>query len=194
MVINKIDIPEVRERLDTLLAEVRAAAGHSRVLGISAATQERTAELMTRVRRLVTSLPQQSDYELFTEEESRVRFDADEEGAGAFEVLKDERFPGQFRVAGERIEKVQGYLSLNTRPVELSCCCTLLQIVEMTNWDYYEAVQRFQRILEAQGVTQHTNSPAITCMSHVITSICPAVLDRSPRRCVRQGRRRGTWS
>ena len=42
-----------------------------------------------------------------------------------------ERFPGQFRVVGEKIEK----------------------IVEMTNWDYYEAIQRFQRILEAQGIS-----------------------------------------
>jgi Obg family GTPase CgtA-like protein len=27
------------------------------------------------------------------------------------------------------------------------------QIVRMTNWDYYEATRRFQRILEAQGIT-----------------------------------------
>jgi GTP-binding protein len=26
-------------------------------------------------------------------------------------------------------------------------------IVATTNWDYYEAVQRFQRILEAQGIS-----------------------------------------
>jgi len=24
----------------------------------------------------------------------------------------------------------------------------------MTNWDYYEAAQRFQRILEAQGISE----------------------------------------
>lgn len=27
------------------------------------------------------------------------------------------------------------------------------QIVAMTNWDYYEAVQRFQRILEAEKIS-----------------------------------------
>ena len=27
------------------------------------------------------------------------------------------------------------------------------QVVSMTNWDYYEAVRRFQRILEAQGIS-----------------------------------------
>jgi GTPase len=83
---------------------------------------------MQRVRKLVLSLPKQSDFELFTEEEERVNFeDIMSEG---FEILTDERFEGQFRVVGEKIEKV----------------------VETTNWDYYEAVQRFQRILEAQGV------------------------------------------
>lgn len=129
VVINKIDIPEVRDRLDNLVSQVRAVAGHNRVLGISAATRERTSELMRRVRKLVESLPKQSDYELFTEEEERVSFDEPE--SEAFEILTDDNFPGQFRVVGAKIEK----------------------IVEMTNWDYYEAVQRFKRILEAQGVS-----------------------------------------
>jgi GTP-binding protein len=128
VVVNKIDIPEVQERLDDLIAQIKAKAGHTRVMGISAVTKERTRELMMRVRKLVLSLPRQSDYELFTEEEERVNFES--ELSENFEILADERFPGQFRVAGEKIER----------------------IVEMTNWDYYEAVQRFQRILEAQGI------------------------------------------
>jgi hypothetical protein len=41
VVINKIDIPEVREKLEELTKGIKAAAGHSRVLGISAATGER---------------------------------------------------------------------------------------------------------------------------------------------------------
>jgi GTP-binding protein len=147
VVINKVDIPEVREQLDTLIARVKQAAGHTRVLGISAATQERTKELMTRVRKLVDVLPKQSDYELFTEEEERVSFE--EEESDVFEILTDERFPGQFRVAGAKIEKVIVYTTLwhectSTYPL-------LSQIVEMTNWDYYEAVQRFQRILEVDS-------------------------------------------
>lgn len=39
--INKIDIPEVREKLEELTKGIKAAAGHTRVLGISAATGER---------------------------------------------------------------------------------------------------------------------------------------------------------
>ena len=104
VVINKIDIPEVREKLDDLIAQIKGMVGHTRVMGISAATKENTATLMQRVRKLVTSLPKQSDYELFTEEEERVSFE--DEISDTFEILSDERFPGQFRVAGAKIEKV----------------------------------------------------------------------------------------
>lgn len=33
-------------------------------------------------------------------------------------------------------------------------CFLAMQVVSMTNWDYYEAVRRFQRILEAHGISQ----------------------------------------
>jgi hypothetical protein len=49
--------------------------GHSRVLGISAASGERVKELMLRVRKLVDSLPSQGELELFTEESERVNFE-----------------------------------------------------------------------------------------------------------------------
>ena len=39
--INKIDIPEVRDLLPELIKGIKEAAGHSRVLGISAVTGER---------------------------------------------------------------------------------------------------------------------------------------------------------
>ena len=104
VVINKIDIPEVRAKLDDLTKQVKKLAGHSRVIGISAATGERVKELMQRVRKVVDSLPSQSDFELFTEEEDRVSFE--DETSDKFEIFTDERFPGQFRVAGDKIEKV----------------------------------------------------------------------------------------
>ena len=128
VVVNKIDIPEVRDSLDGLVEEIRKEAGHKRVLGISAATGERVKELMQRLRKLVASLPDQDPLELFTEEEEMVSFD--EAVSDKFEVFTDDNFPGQFRVVGEKIEKV----------------------VKMTNWDYYEAIQRFQRILDAEGI------------------------------------------
>lgn len=121
--INKIDDPDARDLLDDVIKEIKNRSNHSRIMGISAATEENVAELMIRVRQLVEALPAQSDFELFMQEETRVSFD--DEGDDSFEVLTDPSFPGQFRVVGRKIEK----------------------IVETTKWDYYEAVQRFQRIL-----------------------------------------------
>ena len=104
VVVNKIDIPEVRDKLEELTKRIKQVSGHTRVMGISAATGERVKELMQRVRKVVESLPQQSDFELFTEEEDRVNFD--EQSSDKFEVFTDDRFPGQFRVVGDKIEKV----------------------------------------------------------------------------------------
>ena len=69
VVINKIDIPEVREMLPDMVDEIKRVCGHTRVLGISAATTENVKELMARVRKLIDSMPKQSEFELFTEEE-----------------------------------------------------------------------------------------------------------------------------
>lgn len=35
----------------------------------------------------------------------------------------------------------------------LMFCYQLLKAVKMTNWNFYEATRRFQRILEAQGIS-----------------------------------------
>ena len=138
VVVNKIDVPEVRERLPELTQLLRAAAGHSRVLGISALTGERVKELMQRVHGLVAlataqdsigsgtigaskvdrALQQRSAVgratvqELFTEEEERVSF-AEDPTDKEFEVLTDDDYPGQFRVVGRHIEKVPLLLLLN---------------------------------------------------------------------------------
>ena len=82
------------------------------------------------MRKVIDAMPKQSEFELFAEEEQRVSFEDEEDEE--FEILFDPAFPGQFRVTGEKIEN----------------------IIAQTNWDYYEAVQRFQRILDAQGITE----------------------------------------
>jgi GTP-binding protein len=57
----------------------------------------------------------------------------DKPASDRFEIVCDpENYPGQFRVEGEKIESV----------------------VKVTNWDYYEAMERFQRVLYAEGITQ----------------------------------------
>jgi GTP-binding protein len=57
VVLNKIDVPEVQERQEELLEQLREAAGHSRVLSISAATTERVKELMGRLKKFVSVQP-----------------------------------------------------------------------------------------------------------------------------------------
>lgn len=53
-----------------------------------------------------------------------------EEDENAFQITREE--DGAWRVTGKKVERAAA----------------------MTNWDYYEAAMRFQRILEALGVTQ----------------------------------------
>lgn len=143
VVINKIDLPHVRDSVPELVEELRRLSGHTRVFPVSAVTKENVKELMRRVRKLVASLPRQSEEELFTMEEDRVTFDEEEEDLNQYEgtgfidrnrveIITDPNFPGQFRVLGTRIEEV----------------------VARMNWDYYESVQRFQRILEAMGISE----------------------------------------
>mmetsp|Transcript_11320 Transcript_11320/g.10241 ORF Transcript_11320/g.10241 Transcript_11320/m.10241 type:complete len:137 (+) Transcript_11320:1318-1728(+) len=91
---------------------------------------------MRRMRRFMDSLPVQSQLtsELFTDEEDRVDFDAQEDSE--FEVFTDDNYPHQFRVVGKKLER----------------------LVRMTNWDYFESLLRFQRILEAEGVVAELKS------------------------------------
>lgn len=104
VVVNKVDIPSVRAKVDSIMKRLRTVAGHTRVMCISAVTGENVMQCMQRVHRLVRSLPEQAAMELFTEEEDRVNFE--EETDDKFEVITDDKYPNQFRVVGSRIEKV----------------------------------------------------------------------------------------
>ncbi|RYY86375.1 DUF1967 domain-containing protein [archaeon] len=122
----------MRERLPQTIHALRKLTGHTRIVGISAATGENVRNTMVRVKGLVDALPRQTYLELLDvdeDEDNRVNFDAQE--TEDFEVITDARFPGQYRIVGKQIER----------------------IVAMTNWDYYEASQRFVRIIEAQGIS-----------------------------------------
>ena len=53
VVLNKVDVPDVKEREEELLQQLRVAAGHSRVMTISAATTTNVQELMSRLNKFV---------------------------------------------------------------------------------------------------------------------------------------------
>jgi GTP-binding protein len=129
VVLNKIDVPDVQEKQEELLEQLREAAGHSRVLPISAATTERVQELMGRLKKFaeaqpVVDLPPIPEIDLG---KAGLDYDSDD-----YEILSDPSYPGQWRVSGEYIE----------------------QIAKMTHWEYPEAVARFGRQLDAMGIAR----------------------------------------
>jgi len=128
VVLNKIDVPEVQEREEELLAALRKEAGHTRVLSISAATTERVKELMGRLRKFVAAqpepdLPPPPEVDL---SKAGLEYDSDD-----YDIVSDPSYPGQWRIKGSYIE----------------------QIARMTHWEYPEAIERFGRQLEALGIS-----------------------------------------
>jgi len=122
VVLNKMDLPDVRE-LVPLLREMLAERDIE-LHAISAATGEGVRDLLWEVSRRLAELPA----EIPTEPE---RFEAGAEpevDEKAFTVDIDEK---GWHVHGIAIERT----------------------VAMTNWDQYESLARFQRILEAMGIT-----------------------------------------
>ena len=126
VVLNKMDLTEVRELWPRVQHWLQQKGLEP--MAISAVTGEGVTVLMRRVAGLVEALPPPPAVE-----EDMVVFGLPEDEA-AFVVEREGRPAGRpdWRVRGKRIERV----------------------VKMTNWDYYEAALRFQRILEAMGITQ----------------------------------------
>ncbi|KAK1732947.1 ribosome-associated GTPase, OBG family [Skeletonema marinoi] len=135
VVLNKCDVSEVKEQQDELVDKLRLAAGHSRVMTISAATTENCKELMARLKKFVEAEKKKAiEEDLFDDDVlvaevdfSKAALDSDSDD---FEIISDPAYPGQWRVKGEYIE----------------------QIAKMTHWEYPEAVERFGRQLKALGI------------------------------------------
>jgi GTP-binding protein len=127
VVVNKIDLPHVRDKLKFLLGRIADEAGHKRILPISAATREQVPILMKRLRALLTS--PQLEASPPTPAETVVDLDCPEVAAATCSV--DPVEPGVWLISGDRIERAAA----------------------MTNWDYHEAQERFQRIMKALGVS-----------------------------------------
>jgi len=120
VVLNKMDVPEVRERWPEIRAALAAAGVEA--MAISAVTGEGTRELLRRVAVLLEATPPEVPAEVVPVLRPHER------RAEAFQILREP--DGGFRVEGERIERSAA----------------------MTPWGNEEAVDRFQRILQATGV------------------------------------------
>jgi GTP-binding protein len=135
VVVNKMDLPHVRERFPQLKAELEAAAGHSRVFAVSAATGERCNDLMQRARRQLDRLgadEQGTPSELFDGALGAANELLDETQRLQDFTVEGRTFDGTYKIVGAEIDK----------------------LIRRTNWDYYEARVRFQKTLKAIGVTE----------------------------------------
>ena len=123
IVLNKIDLPQAQE-VWPRIQEKLAETGNPQ-LTISAVTGENVQQLLYQVKSLLDTLPAP----------------VDAESADALPTLSPEQDEHAFRVA--RLEDdlwlVEGI--------------AIERVAQMTNWDYYEAGLRFQRILSAMGIT-----------------------------------------
>ncbi|MDP9374692.1 MAG: GTPase ObgE [Chloroflexota bacterium] len=135
--INKIDVPEARERLPAL----RKALGGRAVatLGISAATGEGVQELARETRRRLATLPAPEPAAL-------------EEGAGPRRyTLADAADGDERRYEVERLSR-HHFLVRGTR---------IERLASMTDFANEEAAQRFQNVLEASGIATRLTEAGI---------------------------------
>ncbi len=85
VVLNKIDVSEVSEKQDELIAKLKEAAGHSRVLSISAATTKNVEELMGRLKKFVDTQPEAELPEPPQVDFSKAGLDGDSDDFGTYE-------------------------------------------------------------------------------------------------------------
>ncbi|MDE0183401.1 MAG: GTPase ObgE [Caldilineaceae bacterium] len=123
VVLNKIDLAEARA-IWPQLQEKLAERGHE-LHAISAVTGENVQQLLYQVKTLLDALPAADR----TETVETLPVLSPEEDERAFSITRLEH--DLWLVEGVAIERV----------------------AQMTNWDYYEAGMRFQRILAATGIT-----------------------------------------
>jgi len=121
---NKMDLPDVRAAWPAVERALRDR-GVAEPLAISAATGEGVTPLLRSAADLLETLPMPPPLAVVAPVAQTGRTDD-----RSFTI---EREPdGAWRVRGAHIER----------------------IVIMTQWEYYDAVMRFQRILEALGITE----------------------------------------
>ena len=133
IVLNKRDIPEVREKEAQLLKELQTACGHNRVLPASAVARENTEMLMQRLWKLLPAAKARAPPP--DEIEQVITLDGSETDT-ASECTVVVEGPRMWRLTGARIEKA----------------------ASMTNWDYAQAQDRFQRIMDALGASSALKS------------------------------------
>jgi GTPase len=122
--LNKVDLPEVRDRIDELLGQFRDAVPDRRVLSVSAHSTRGVPELVAALAETLAALPEDPPAEGADGSLKVYRLKPEEEGWTV------EREGDDFRVRGKRVERI-------------------VAMTDMTNPD---AVEMLQRTLGKLGV------------------------------------------
>ncbi|KAG6547936.1 hypothetical protein Mapa_010756 [Marchantia paleacea] len=130
---NKMDIPEAAERWEAFQAKLRSKGVEP--FCMSAATREGTQEVIRAAHAFV--IEQQLYAEEFTEGE--------EKALEVAEIVRKQRSAPieQFTIVSDK----------HTRTWQVNGA-GLERFTQMTNWEYFEAVKRFQHVLGASGVNK----------------------------------------
>lgn len=124
VLVNKVDLPGVREKWDSYLRDELVETIRDHKR-IALVSAKSREGLVETMRRLMSLVDSVGD-------DDNVVVLGDEEGLGIKRAIVEKEGKGRFRVSGYRIERAY----------------------RMTNWDYIEGIDRFQRILAALGVNQ----------------------------------------
>lgn len=124
VLVNKVDLPGVREKWDSHIRDELVETIGSHKR-IALVSAKSREGLVETIRRLSVLVDN-------VEQEDHVIVLGEEEGFGKVPVQVEKEKEGRFVVSGYKVEKAY----------------------TMTNWDYVEGIDRFQRILAALGVNQ----------------------------------------
>jgi GTP-binding protein len=136
VVLNKLDLPDVQAAWPEIARRLKAL-GVAEPLAISAATGEGAPAVLRRAADLLAELPAPETLEDAEPTDLAERLVALPVEDKSFTITRDA--DGAYHVHGAYIER----------------------IVKMTRWEYYDAVMRFQRIMEALGITEALRTKGI---------------------------------
>ena len=130
VVLNKMDLPDAQAAWPAVEAAIQAKG--IPVMSISAVTGENVTPLLFKIQEVLDTLPSRAEMLADTSMETGDELEVftPEQDERTFQIHQLE--PGVWHVEGIAIERA----------------------AQMTNWDYYEAAMRFQRILNAMGITE----------------------------------------
>ena len=124
VVFNKMDLPHARERWPEIEAAI-SEQGRP-VMAISAVTQENVVPMLYKIQAMLDASPSVLTTDEPVEALPEIGVEDDER---IFQIARGDE--GEWDVTGVAIERT----------------------ARMTNWNYYEAAMRFQRILRVMGIS-----------------------------------------